>query len=823
MNAHTQTQAVTLAAPSQAQPNGLLQSRPFEGEASLSESAPPALQTSYSPSPPSQASDLPPLPIQPKLTVGKPDDPYEREADRVAQQVVSTPEPPPPQALQPQTTLKNQGEEDLQRMPIASLQSTSFGPSIQAKCPLCKQEDQEEVLQAKLDQQKAGEAGHASSVNLEQRLGSSQGGGSPLSSEVRNFMEPRFGVDFSDVRVHTGAAAVQMNQDLQAQAFAHQRDIYFGAGKYDPATQSGQQLLAHELTHVVQQTGGVQAKPQGDIQRQGGSPVQAAAIAHTSLIQPDLLDDAAAAVGEIVEGIANWIDLLGPKSDLLSHITDASWLISTVERVEADNDANPKHSMFMTLELYGLAVVVGAEAMGYALRIADCNSRDEVDALRQEFDTWKDERQPTFEEELEAKVEEYREIERGWLDHFAASVISKDPVHPNRSSQSVALTLIGDAVEASVDVETRVNCNFQRTAQAMQDNNGDGNPDVADWTEDEKTHFMDRFQQQLDAVWSTGAGSTAPFRCSAPPDYLLADEALRWSDITAVMQARVTQDASTPHFQLNVFKEATGESNRAGVNTGVGTFYLKNADAGYITSGPNAGQASGAQYTLAHEWHHMIGNPDEYAENSAAQNSGPDVPADVQGRWTRCQQHFQTIINSPTATAAEKQQAQQDLQALQNHAADMDPSTPGFQAGIFPLAGRTDIPDDCFAIRGAWRAGERGHIVLRPGARSQRGGTNISASAEDAARLSDRGNEVRPYMREGIVEELRGMLAGQFDPEVSFDHNFAEMTPQQVTETLRARIQNVLHDIADLGATREPPAGEAPPGDTHDHGDGHDH
>jgi hypothetical protein len=66
---------------------------------------------------------------------------------------------------------------------------------------------------------------------------------------VRSFMEPRFGSDFSKVRVHTGSEAVQMNRDLNAQAFTHQQDVYFGAGK----APGNNALTAHELTHVVQQ------------------------------------------------------------------------------------------------------------------------------------------------------------------------------------------------------------------------------------------------------------------------------------------------------------------------------------------------------------------------------------------------------------------------------------------------------------------------------------------------------------------------------------------------------------------------------------------
>lgn len=80
-------------------------------------------------------------------------------------------------------------------------------------------------------------------------------GGAPLAPAVRAFMEPRFGVDFSQVRVHTDAQAAQINEQLQARAFTHQGAIYFGAGQRpgnDP-------LTAHELAHVVQQGGGPSA------------------------------------------------------------------------------------------------------------------------------------------------------------------------------------------------------------------------------------------------------------------------------------------------------------------------------------------------------------------------------------------------------------------------------------------------------------------------------------------------------------------------------------------------------------------------------------
>src|SRR5262249_12529308 len=87
---------------------------------------------------------------------------------------------------------------------------------------------------------------------LEHQIEHSLGQGSPLPDHIRGFMEPRFGVDFSGVRTHTGSVAMQMNNALHAQAFTVQQDIFFGSGH----APSDLHLTAHELTHVVQQTGG---------------------------------------------------------------------------------------------------------------------------------------------------------------------------------------------------------------------------------------------------------------------------------------------------------------------------------------------------------------------------------------------------------------------------------------------------------------------------------------------------------------------------------------------------------------------------------------
>jgi hypothetical protein len=91
------------------------------------------------------------------------------------------------------------------------------------------------------------------------------GGGSPLDEETRADMESRLGHDFSDVRVHTGGAADESARSVNAQAYTAGSDIVFASGRYDPTSDSGKHMLAHELTHVVQQrTGPVDGTDAGD-------------------------------------------------------------------------------------------------------------------------------------------------------------------------------------------------------------------------------------------------------------------------------------------------------------------------------------------------------------------------------------------------------------------------------------------------------------------------------------------------------------------------------------------------------------------------------
>ena len=92
-------------------------------------------------------------------------------------------------------------------------------------------------------------------------IGSLHGGGKPLEAATRSFMEPRFGFDFSNVRIHADGRSADMARKFNARAMAIGPDVVFGRGEYRPMSSEGKRLLAHELTHVIQQGGAVEWGP----------------------------------------------------------------------------------------------------------------------------------------------------------------------------------------------------------------------------------------------------------------------------------------------------------------------------------------------------------------------------------------------------------------------------------------------------------------------------------------------------------------------------------------------------------------------------------
>ena len=276
--------------------------------------------------------------VQRKLQLGRQDDRYEQEADRVADKVVhssqpffapsmsrkNTPAPfnglseiplaesiTPVQRMQDEETVQSQPEQDEEEELLAGQEMEEEEEMVQAQTTEKEEkeeeepqgqeereeeeivqgqeeEEEEELLQARGEQEQvkgqeeeeeeellqaksrsgqqnktstpfgngakpAGEAAPDSS--FETRLKSAPEQGEKIDPSTRTQMEQGFGADFDKVHIHTGSRAVQMNKELGAAAFTHGKDIYFNEGNYNPSSREGKHLLAHELTHTIQQTG----------------------------------------------------------------------------------------------------------------------------------------------------------------------------------------------------------------------------------------------------------------------------------------------------------------------------------------------------------------------------------------------------------------------------------------------------------------------------------------------------------------------------------------------------------------------------------------
>lgn len=183
--------------------------------------------------------------VQYKLTVGSVDDKYEQEADVVAKQVVSTltTSPSPPQ------TTQRQEEDALQMKPLPAIST------------LQRQEDDE------MQMKPVDHGGGPVDDTIERDIQQARPGGQRLTNNVRIPMEQAFGANFSHVKIHTDPQSDHLNQSIQARAFTTGQDIFFRQGEYNPSTRGGQELLAHELTHVVQQNGAQPTTLTGRVQR----------------------------------------------------------------------------------------------------------------------------------------------------------------------------------------------------------------------------------------------------------------------------------------------------------------------------------------------------------------------------------------------------------------------------------------------------------------------------------------------------------------------------------------------------------------------------
>jgi hypothetical protein len=260
-------------------------------------------------------------PVQPQLEIGEPNDQYEQEADSVADMVMqSGPEvqlmasgedddsiqmmgneahydvPVMESFSSPEIqTMESEEEESVQMMPeiqkaaVAggssgdgednsiqlkkdsppTIQCSANNPDIQlaCNCPACTGSG---TIQTKPQIQRSGNGSAQASPELSQQIQSSNGKGQALPKDTQQELGSKIGADFSNVNIHTDSNAVQMNKDLGAKAFTNGNDVYFNEGNYNPKSSEGKYLLAHELTHTIQQSGGdVKRKIQRD-----GDPIE---------------------------------------------------------------------------------------------------------------------------------------------------------------------------------------------------------------------------------------------------------------------------------------------------------------------------------------------------------------------------------------------------------------------------------------------------------------------------------------------------------------------------------------------------------------------
>jgi len=216
--------------------------------------------------------------LQAKLTVGRPGDKYEIEADQVADKVMG---------MSASNVQREYSEEET---------DISLKPINQN---LQREPEEDEVdVQSKVQRQivhcASSGASRAVSSDTESKIQNLRGGGSPMSDSSREFFEPRFGYDFSNVKIHTSSSAADTAQSINARAYTLGNNVVFNRGEYSPESSQGKHLMAHELTHVVQQGAASVRKKGRSIQPEGTTTLGQKnndTISPSNLLQRETLKD----------------------------------------------------------------------------------------------------------------------------------------------------------------------------------------------------------------------------------------------------------------------------------------------------------------------------------------------------------------------------------------------------------------------------------------------------------------------------------------------------------------------------------------------------
>ena len=214
--------------------------------------------------------------IQPKLQIGKPGDHFEQEADAIADRVVSQATPDPVVQMGPvggnervamktgEQTLSMQGDEEHVAMSPGNtdtvLMSENEALARKAEEQVLTKAEQQVLTKAEQVNrmpaiQKSSDGSTYASPSVAQQIQQTKGQGNHLGKTTQEEMGQKMDADFSGVKIHTDENAAALSESLGARAFTHGQDIYFNSGNYNPGTKEGKHLLAHELTHTIQQKG----------------------------------------------------------------------------------------------------------------------------------------------------------------------------------------------------------------------------------------------------------------------------------------------------------------------------------------------------------------------------------------------------------------------------------------------------------------------------------------------------------------------------------------------------------------------------------------
>lgn len=201
--------------------------------------------------------------IQTKLTIGPANDVYEQEADRVADLIVGMPESRNSNSS-PLEGLKHQPLDNViqrvvdkveQNGDVTEQREEGEGQPLAVFVPLQQTEESaEELEEPETIQRKPDDYQPVTTSRSDVKgIPHISTGGRPLPSDVKSNMEHRFGIEFSEVRIHQDQQADSLSQGIGARAFTYKNHIYFAKNEFQPSTKAGQHLLAHELTHTIQQ------------------------------------------------------------------------------------------------------------------------------------------------------------------------------------------------------------------------------------------------------------------------------------------------------------------------------------------------------------------------------------------------------------------------------------------------------------------------------------------------------------------------------------------------------------------------------------------